>query len=74
MSVVVVRGRVRGAVALGGFSGTVAQAVVLELLGAGELHGVRPKPFARWWWGAGLCWMGRRWGRGRRWSFGWGLR
>jgi len=29
-----------GAVALAGFSGTVAQAIVLELLGAGELHGV----------------------------------
>jgi CRISPR-associated endoribonuclease Cas6 len=48
MSVVVVRGRTRGAVALAGFSGTVAQAIVLELLGAGELHGARPKPFAVW--------------------------
>ena len=48
MSVVVARGRTRGAVALGGFSGTVAQAVVLELLGAGELHGAVPKPFAVW--------------------------
>jgi len=48
MSVVVARGRTRGAVALAGFSGTVAQAIVLELLGAGELHGARPKPFAVW--------------------------
>jgi CRISPR-associated endoribonuclease Cas6 len=48
MSVVVVRGRARGPVAFSGFSGTVAQSAVLELLGAGELHGARPKPFAVW--------------------------
>jgi len=47
MSVVVARGRARGAVAFSGFSGTVAQAVLLEFLGR-ELHDARPKPFAVW--------------------------
>ena len=48
MSVVVAKGRARGAVVFAAFSGTVAQAVVLELLGAARLHDARPKPFAVW--------------------------
>jgi len=72
MSVVVVRGRARGPVAFSGFSGTVAQSAVLELLGAGELHGARPKPFAvgRWWRGAGPFWTARWWRPGCPWSSG----
>ncbi|ABP50711.1 CRISPR-associated protein, Cas6 family [Pyrobaculum arsenaticum DSM 13514] len=45
VSVVLVRGRPTEAVAMVGFTGTVAQSLVVSLLG-GELHDARPKSFS----------------------------
>ncbi|MGB9706265.1 MAG: CRISPR-associated endoribonuclease Cas6, partial [Pyrobaculum sp.] len=41
-----VRGRLGEGAAVSGFSGTLVQAVVLSVLGRGDLHDARPKPFA----------------------------
>jgi CRISPR-associated endoribonuclease Cas6 len=48
VSVVVVSGRLKSALAINVYSGTVAQSIVLSLLDAPELHDAKPKPFAVW--------------------------
>lgn len=45
MSVVIVRGKPSEAIAMVGFTGTVAESLVVSILGGG-LHDVRPKPFS----------------------------